>query len=502
MAKTIAVKKPARAPVTQRTKVLFVTSEMHPWIKTGGLADVAAGLPAALKALGHDVRVLLPAYGDILAQDHAFRAVPGFRAPEPEEVSLITPAKSDGGPKVWLLKAPGFSDRRGNPYHDGGGNDWPDNASRFNTLAKIAADIAGNRAGLKWQPDVIHCNDWQTGLTPVWMFLRRINVPVVFTIHNLHYRGLFPRSCLETLHLPSWLDHADALEFYGNISFIKGGLVFADLLNTVSPTYAAEIQSPEMGHGLDGLLAHRSNDLSGILNGIDHDLWNPQQDPLLTTTYDVDHLEGKAIAKTDLQREVGLEPRTDIPLVGLIARLVPQKGIDILIEALPGIMDFPAQMVVLGSGEAHMEWLLNEAAQRYPGRLAVRVGFDEGLAHRIEAGTDMFLMPSRFEPCGLNQLYSLRYGTLPIVHRCGGLADSVINTNPTTLESGHATGFVFDEPSPGALYHAVERAVGLYRQPEIWRGIVRNAMQQDFGWSRSAQEYVAYYRRAADKLRQ
>lgn len=475
-------------------KILFVASEMTPLIKTGGLGDVAGGLPMALAALGAEVRVLLPAYQDLLAQMPDWAPEPRFSPPPGfADCRLLTlPAENLGVP-VWALESPGFSDRSGNPYLDAAGRDWPDNAQRFNRLCRVAAHLAGGRAGLPWTPDVVHANDWQTGLVPVWMLLERIDRPTLFTVHNLHYRGDFAPEVLADLGLPGWLNHPDALEFYGRIAFMKGGLVFADALSTVSPTYAREIQTPVLGEGLDGLLRHRQQVLHGVLNGIDTALWNPATDPHLPAHYDAHDLSGKAQIKRALQAEMGLAVRDDLPLLGCIARLVPQKGIDLILDILSELIHLPVQLVFLGSGIPELEDRLRYACASAPGSVAGRIGFDEGLAHRIEAGSDLFLMPSRFEPCGLNQLYSLRYGTPPLVHHSGGLADSIVDTHEASLADGTATGFVFSPPTPWALLDAVRRALHCYRQPEQWTKVVRTAMAQDFSWNHSARSYLRIY---------
>ena len=334
--------------------------------------------------------------------------------------------RAESGLRVWFAALDSISDRSGNPYHDAHHRDWDDNWYRFGQFSRLAAALAGGRCGVRWQADVMHCNDWQTGLVPVYGMLMRVPAASVFTIHNLQYRGLFGPECMATLGLPAWLWHPDALEFHGQLALIKGGLGFADALTTVSPTYAEEIRTPWFGHGLEGLLHARRARLTGILNGIDDACWNPATDPHLPATYGHDDMAGKAQCKHALQQEVGLHSRATAPLLGVVSRLVEQKGIDLVLAILDALIERGVQLVVLGRGEPHLEQALQRVAARYPGEVAVRLDFDEGLAHRIEAGADAFVMPSRFEPCGLNQLYSQRYGTPPIVHRSGGLADSVV----------------------------------------------------------------------------
>ncbi|HYW93491.1 MAG TPA: glycogen synthase GlgA [Gammaproteobacteria bacterium] len=483
-------------------RILFVTSEAEPLMKTGGLADVSAQLPAALAGLGHDVRILMPAYADTLDRAPAPRAVARYRPPaKPPGTALQRCRMPDSGVPAYLLEAAGFGDRPGNPYHDAEGTDYPDNAARFSALSRVAAAVADDAAGLRWRPHVVHCNDWQTGLTPVWMMLHRVPAATVFTIHNLQYQGLFPPATLAELDLPAWLWHYQALEFRGMLSFIKGGLVFADRLSTVSPGYAREIRTAAHGQGLEGLLADRAGDLSGILNGIDTGVWNPETDPRLARNYGPDRLDGKQANRRALQQETGLDTAADCAVAGMVTRLVPQKGIDLLLAALPRLMEQPLQLVLLGSGLPALKRDLRALAERYPGRIALRLGYDDDLAHRIEAGADMFLMPSRFEPCGLNQMYSLRYGTVPLVRRTGGLADSVVDATPEALREDRATGIVFDEASPEALIDAVARAIELYRNRDLWYRIMRAGMARDFGWNRSAAAYADLYADAIEARR-
>ncbi len=394
---------------------------------------------------------------------------------------------------VYLVDAPRCFDRPGNPYSGPDGTDWPDNAQRFATFCRAIVELCQDRAGLDWRPDIVHCNDWQTGLVPALLSLESPRPASVFTVHNLAYQGLFDKSHFRTLGLPYTWWSMHALEFHGRLSFIKAGLVYADALTTVSPTYAAEIRTPEFGCGLDGLLEHRAAQLTGILNGADASVWNPASDPLLDTHFSRDSLRGKDANKQALQRVFDLPTAPRIPVFAHIGRLVEQKGIDMLLEILPELMQRPLQLVMLGSGHAHLETALRAAQARYPQQLGMRIGYDETLAHRIEAGADAFLMPSRFEPCGLNQIYSLRYGTLPIVRRTGGLADTVVDTTPATLDAGTATGFVFDSASPEALLASIDRALRLYALRTVWTRVIKNAMAQDFSWTRSAQRYLDLY---------
>jgi starch synthase len=474
--------------------VLFVASEAYPLIKTGGLGDVCGSLPPALASLGAEVRLLLPAYRDVLARLAAVQHLTDIYVAEVNlNVSLLEATLPSTRVPVWLLDCPPAYDRPGNPYLDARGQPWGDNAQRFALLARVATRIAQGSLGFAWRPDVVHCHDWQAGLVPALLAQEPERPATVFTIHNLAYQGVFPRSTFVALQMPEPLWSLDGVEFHGQLSFIKGGIAFADCLTTVSPTYAREIQTPAFGCGLDGLLRHHGGHLRGILNGIDADEWNPQDDRHLVMGYSAERLADKLPNKRALQEQAGLPREARTALIGNVGRLVGQKGIDLVLAALPQLMQLPVQIVLLGTGEASYERVLRAAAARYPERLAVIIGYDEHLAHRIQAGADMCLMPSRFEPCGLSQLYSLRYGTVPIVHRVGGLADTVVDSNPVNLAADAATGVVFDEPTAPALVAAVERALALYRQPTIWRAIQHTGMRQDFSWRHSAAEYLKLY---------
>jgi starch synthase len=479
------------------SKILFVASEAHPLIKTGGLGDVVGSLPVALASLQADVRLLLPAYHDAVARAGKLKNVAQFSVEGLASPIRLLEGRLPGTPLItWLLDFPAAYDRPGNPYLDSYGLPWPDNAMRYALLARAAVALALGRTRVKWRPDVVHCHDWQTGLIPALLAQERDHPATVFTIHNLSYQGLFSYDTFTALDLPASLWSLDALEFYGQMSFIKGGLAFADRLTTVSPTYAREIQALEFGDGLDGLLRRRADRLTGILNGIDNKAWNPARDQFLAQRYSVRRLQDKLPNKIALQQELGLpvEPRT--PLIGMVGRLVQQKGIDLILETLPKLMHRSIQLVQLGSGEASYEEALRAQAARYAGRLAVRIGYDERLAHLIEAGADIFLMPSRFEPCGLNQLYSLRYGTIPIVRRVGGLADTVTDATEENLKAGTATGVTFEEPRAGALLAAVDRALALRKNTRRWHKIMRTGMRQDFSWHHSAAEYLRLYKQA------
>ncbi len=476
-------------------RILFPVSEAYPLMKTGGLGDVAGSLPPALASLGADVRLLMPAYHDTLRRVGKTRVRVRFHVPEHDAtVSLRQTVLPGTGVKVWLLDFPPAFDRPGNPYHDEHGHPWADNPYRFALLSRAAAIVARGDAGMKWRADVVHCHDWQTALTVALLAQSPVRPATVFTIHNLAYQGLYPRYVFDALQLPKPLWSVDTLEFYGQMSFIKGGIAFADRVTTVSPRYAQEIQTPAFGHGLEGLLRHRAADLVGIVNGIDDRVWDPKTDPHLRRHYDSHSFARKRGNKTLLQQEFGLAEQADVPLIGLVGRLAEQKGIDLVADALPRMLDRPWQLVVLGTGAAEYEARLRDFAARHGDRVAVRIGYDEALAHRIEAGSDLFLMPSRFEPCGLNQMYSLRYGTVPVVHRVGGLADTVVDADDATLAAGTATGFVFDGATPQELARALDRALSSYADSKVWRKIALCGMKQSFSWRTSAEQYMHQYR--------
>jgi starch synthase len=476
-------------------RLLFAASEVYPLVKTGGLADVAGALPSALAELGVDVRILLPGYGDVLATLQAPADIARVVVGDAEVVLKET--ELPGGVRVWLLCHPAFSERTGNPYHDSSGQPWDDNAERFMLLSQVAAALALGRAGLVWQPDVLHCNDWHTGPAVALVHQHASRPRTVFTIHNLAHMGLFDRATFVRLGLPTHLWSGDALEFFGNLSFIKGGLCFADWITAVSPSYAEEICSSPGGMGLEGLLNHRRDRLVGILNGIDQAVWNPETDPHLEHNYTADSLARKRGNTRALQRELGLSFRDDLPLLAFVGRLVEQKGVDLLLAVLDEFIGEQAQLVVLGTGEARLETALSAMAARHPGYAAVVLAYNEGLAHRIEAASDLFLMPSLFEPCGLNQMYSLRYGTLPLVRAVGGLADTVTDASEDHLAAGIATGFLFDDPEPDTLRKTLQRALALWRDPARWRQMQLTAMAQDFSWERRARSYLALYGREA-----
>ena len=475
----------------------MVTPEAHPFATTGGLAEVAAALPASLVRMGHHVTVVLPRYRGAADGERATRRAELTLGPGTYSVGYVEQTLADGVRMV-LVDVPALFDRDG--LYGANGEDYPDNALRFAVLSRAALEFArldGTR------PDIIHAHDWQTGLVPVYQKMHLSDdptvggVPVIFTIHNLAFQGVFGRDSLQALGLDWNVFDPNGLEYWGNVSLLKGGVNFSEAITTVSPTYAKEILTPELGVGFDGALRRRAGDLVGILNGIDTSRWDPAAD-LFTPHYSADALEGKREAKRALLQASGLDASTaglSRPVIGLISRLTDQKGFDLIGAAADRLMALDAAWVMLGSGEQHYEHQWHTLAAMRPDRVSATIGFDERLAHLIEAGADMFLMPSRFEPCGLNQLYSLRYGTLPIVRATGGLRDTV-----TDASVAGGNGIVFETYSPAALVTAVERALALFRDPSQWQALQRTAMAADPSWDVSAREYVKVYEQAAAKL--
>lgn len=481
--------------VTEKLKVLFATPEVAPLIKTGGLGDVSAALPVALSALGVDIRVLVPGYPQVMgALKTRGRAatLPGL--PGVPAATLIA-SKLPSGLPLLVVECPIY-DRGGGPYQDGSAKDWPDNDLRFGLLSYVGALLSTPGSPFSsWKPDIVHCNDWQTGLTPVYLnYVHGPRARTIMTIHNLAFQGIFPAQAANRLGLPPQAFTIDGVEFYGNMSFLKGGLQFADRITTVSPSYAEEIQSEPLGMGLQGVLAQRKGVLTGILNGIDVDAWDPESDPYIERYYNASRLAVKQDNKRALQQRMGLQDAPEIPLFGAVSRLTDQKGLDALADIADDLVKLPAQLVVLGSGDPALQRRFQELAQRHAGWIAVQIGFDEGLSHQIEAGADLFAMPSRFEPSGLNQMYSQRYGTPPLVHGTGGLRDSVVDCTPATLKNRTATGFVFTPLDPATLLENCRRAVATYRDKTIWRQLQKNGMKRDFSWEARAQQYLDLYR--------
>jgi starch synthase len=397
---------------------------------------------------------------------------------------------------LYLVQAPALYEREGNPYFGPDGQDWGDNAQRFAALGWAAASL-GQGLDPDWVPDVIHCHDWHAGLAPAYVRAfadaGRNTPATVFTIHNLAYQGLFPWNVFPQLGLPADRLNVNGLEFYGQVSFMKAAIQYADHITTVSPTYAHEILDPSQGYGLDGLLRWRTHQLSGILNGVDYEVWSPATDALLPARYDVGSLAGKAVAKRTLQERLGLEQRPDALVFGIVSRLTEQKGLHLLPQVMADLVHGGGQLALLGQGDATLESAFSDAVSRYPGQVGVWRGYDEGMAHAIVAGSDVILVPSMFEPCGLTQLYGLRYGTLPLVRRVGGLADTVVDCTPGNLDGGAATGFVFDELSAAGLLSALHRAFSLFRSPDDWAAVQKRGMQLRFDWATSARHFLAVY---------
>ena len=474
-------KKPNKPP-----KVLFVTPEIHPLIKTGGLADVSGALPAALRELGVETRVLVPGYPKVLAGARNKRLRHTFHdLPEAGEVRLLSASLPGSGVPLLIIDCPVLYQRDGSPYQNPNGVDWPDNAQRFALLSRIGAILGSDASPLSFRPDIVHCNDWQSALIPAFLhFMPGKKAATVMTLHNLAFQGIFPSHVVAEVGLPPASFSIEGVEYYGNFSFLKAGLYYADHITTVSPTYAQEIQQKALGFGMQGLLAHRSDTLTGIVNGIDTGDWNPATDPHLVQGYDAGQMAGKTANKLALQERMGLKHDPDIPLLGMISRITHQKGGDLLLEIAPQLLQENVQIVLLGTGETVLENGFRKLAHAHPDKVGVTIGFDEGLSHLVEAGADLFLMPSRFEPCGLNQMYSQRYGTPPIVHATGGLAD--------TVEDG-VTGFIFSPMTAETFLTSVRIALAAYRDKQAWHAIQHNAMTRDFSWKKSAEEYLALY---------
>jgi len=478
--------------------ILYISSEAFPLIKTGGLGDVAGSLPSALLKQSQDVRLLLPGYREVLSKiqkkriiaTHAYYSLP---------LNIIETRLPGSNVIVWLVDCPALFDRPGGPYSDQHGQAWDDNALRFTVFCHTAVDIALNKFKLKWQADVVHCNDWQSGLVPALLSLYKKRPATIFTIHNLAYQGIFEQQTFIELQLPEQLWHINGVEFYNRFSFIKGGIACSDKINTVSPHYAQEILKPEYGNGLDGLLSYRKDNLSGILNGIDDNLWNPGTDKHIKHKFNRRNLNSKILNKTALQNELTLPEETSIPMIGMISRLVEQKGLEIILQSLNELLKLPIQLVILGTGESHYELQLSAWANQYKDKFKIIIGYNESLAHRIEAASDMFLMPSMFEPCGLNQLYSLRYGTLPIVTPVGGLFDTVTHASQDNINNKTASGFVLHDKTASALLTTIKYALTLYQQPATWHQLQINAMAGDFSWQKSATSYISLYNEALKK---
>ena len=471
-------------------RILFAASEALPFAKTGGLADVLEGLPRALAAQGHEVAIVLPRYRGIKT---AAVVLPSVTVPL--GMRLRFPSVGDGatlaGVRYYFVDDPTFFDREG--LYGGDAGDYPDNAERYSEFCRVAIEVAKH----VWPPDVIHCHDWQSALIPVLLrtsfgddALVR-DVPVVFTIHNMGYHGLFGREALDRAGIPQGIFHPGGIEFFGNVNFLKGGLVFSDYLTTVSRKYAQEIQTREYGYGLDGVVRTRADRLVGIVNGVDYTAWNPEKDKLIPAKYSAKDLSGKQLCKQALLELFSIPAEhLSKPLIGIVSRFADQKGFDLIAEKAHELMHEELVLVVLGTGDTKYEKLFRALAQAYPGRVGVKIAYDNAAAHKIEAGADMFLMPSRYEPCGLNQIYSLKYGTVPIVRATGGLDDTIEQFD---IEHGTGTGFKFVEYSGAALMKAVRQALHLFMDERIWKRIQLNGMARDFSWKGAALEYAKVY---------
>lgn len=479
--------------------VLHVAAEMYPLLKTGGLADVVGALPPAQTQLGTHARVILPAFPAVVAGltqiEHVADLGPAFGL---GNVRLERGVLAPHSTVVYIIRADAFYDRPGNPYLDSQHNQYADSDRRFALLGWAAARIATG-ADPSWRPHVLHAHDWHAGLASAYLkaYARDTGtepVPSVITVHNLAYQGVFPAAEFRFLQLPSDFFSVDGVEFYGHLSFLKAGLFYADRITTVSPTYAREIQTHAQGAGLDGLLRTRTHDISGILNGVDQSVWNPLTDTSIDTPYSLEKFAGKAKCKAALQERVGLAKDEDALLFGVVSRLTEQKGLDLLLSAIPDIVQRGGQLVVLGTGDPALENGLKNEALAHPQNVAVVLGFDETLSHSIIAGSDIVMVPSRFEPCGLTQLYALAYGSLPLVHRVGGLADTVTDSSLENLADDTATGFVFTSFNRASLVAAIRRAFALKQRRQEWKAVVRRAMSEDFGWHASALKYIDVYR--------
>ncbi len=476
--------------------VLYVTSEVYPLVKTGGLADVSAALPAALRELGSDCRILMPGYAGVAEQTGAQPVSEPYQPLSASPTVRILEGRiPDTGVPVYVVDCPQLYQRSGGPYSDPGGHEWPDNAIRFGVLSKVGADIATDVATSGWVPELVQCNDWQSGLLPAYLALSSNPGPMtVMGIHNLAFQGNFSPHYLPRLDLPWVSFQQHGVEFYGQLSFLKAGLFYADWITTVSPTYAAEICTAEFGNGMEGLLSHHSDRLTGILNGIDKHAWNPASDRLIDTRYGPTSLYRKRANKTALQQQLGLRPDPQALVLGMVSRMTWQKGSDLVLELAAGLTGELVQFTILGSGDPELEARWRRLASQHPNTVAVCFDYDETLAHRIEAGADLFLMPSRFEPSGLNQMYSQRYGTPPVVRHTGGLADSVTDTTPASLDTDTATGFVFENATTAELKSCVLRALVASRDKPTWRQIQRRGMSREFAWQYSATRYLELYR--------
>ena len=477
-------------------KILHVASEVFPLVKTGGLADITAALLPALNERGIDARLLLPGFPSIREgvrqQKKIAELGPAFGA---ATITIRQGRMPETGVQAYVIDAPWLYARDGNPYMGPDGTDWPDNPRRFALLGWVAAHLGFGEFDPFWTPDLLHAHDWHAALSMAYLSAHPANkLRTVFTVHNLAYQGLFPLEQHRELDLPVAQMGHNGLEFHGQGSFMKAGLLWADRVTTVSPRYALEICTPAFGCGLEGLLAARGNTLSGILNGVDYRQWDPTTDRHLEKLYSSRSLGGKTQCKAALQKSLNLAVDPHAPLFTVVSRLTDQKGMDLVLGSLPHLLGLGGQLALLGSGDRRLEQAFEEAARAHPSQIAVRIAYDEALAHRFVAGADVIMVPSRFEPCGLTQMYGLRYGTLPLVRRVGGLADTVVDTNRENLQSESATGFCFGPATVDALNEAISRASSTYADQETWQTLMKRGMAKDFSWESSSKRYLSLYR--------
>jgi starch synthase len=482
-------------------RVLFVTSEAYPLIKTGGLADVSGALPKALSALSSDathescdIKILIPGYREVLSKLIAAKTVASVTVLN-QLCTLVQGTMPDSDIEVLAIQNAALYERDGGPYNNVNGEDWPDNALRFGVLSRMASILASAKSPIKqWQPQIVHCNDWQTGLAPAYMKLvDQVSAKSIFSIHNIAFQGCFHEGWRQELALPAGGFSIFGYEYYGQLSFLKAGVFYADQISTVSPTYAQEIQTPAFGFGMQGLLLERNQALTGILNGIDTTEWNPKTDCHLPAHFSAQRLAGKKAVKGNLQASLGLTVDESAPLLGVVSRLTYQKGLDLLPIIMPTLLEKGCQFAILGSGEPALEAAFKGLANAHPTQVSFYNGYNEPHSHQIMAGSDLFIMPSRFEPCGLNQLYGLAYGTPPLVSPTGGLTDSVTDSNEASLKNGTATGFVMPMVMTDALLNTINRALSLFEHKPTWQKIQRNGMKQDVSWVQSAKAYLTLY---------
>jgi len=486
--------------MAKKLKVLIAASEVVPFAKTGGLADVAGALPKELKKLGHDVRVILPFYKETKKSKLAIKDSGETLLIEISDKIVhakVFTANIHKNITVYLIDNPDYFDRDELYRTDEG--DYPDNAERFIFFSKAVIELT---KVIQFQPDIIHCNDWQTGLVPVLLKIKEnenpffANTSVVFTVHNLAYQGLFWHLDMPLTNLPWDVFTPEGIEFYGKINLMKAGMVYADVINSVSKKYSKEIQTPEFGFGLEGVLSSRAADLYGITNGVDYGEWSPEKDKFIKKKYSANDLSGKKACRDDLLSNFKLKDKKGVPVIGMISRLVDQKGFDLIADKIDKIMKLDIFLILLGTGDEKYHNLFKQIKKEYPDKVGIKLGFDNSLAHKIEAGSDIFLMPSKYEPCGLNQLYSLKYGAIPVVRATGGLDDTIKNFKPKT---GKGNGFKFTAYTSNALLLKLKEALKVYKTSKDWKKLVANAMQEDYSWMQSAKEYVKLYNKAQEK---